>query len=238
MKNKISYLEFVIFTVCILIYCYLLFIGWNQYIYGMSYTKCIIYVLLLCLNIYLFGIVFNKEKIYKKNINLYIIIFLVLLISFTFFIGRRSITFYRHWSIGQYIPFYTISNQFKYASIQVMIKNIIGNVIVLVPLAFLLMIKDKKYNSIIYQSFIIIPLILFIEIIQSFTHTGVFDVDDIILNYLGSIIFIFIMSKTGLINLVKKIFYSDFNLNDNAKYILYFISLIFLILFIVSVFLK
>lgn len=46
------------------------------------------------------------------------------------------------------------------------------------------------------QSIIILPITISIEILQAFTHTGAFDIDDIILNYLGTIIFTFLLQDS------------------------------------------
>ena len=63
------------------------------------------------------------------------------------------------------------------------------------------MIKDKKYNNVLKQSIIILPVILIIEVLQASTHTGAFDVDDIILNCLGG--FIGFLAFVGL-SAIKK----------------------------------
>lgn len=105
-----------------------------------------------------------------------------------------------------------------------------------IPLSFLLMIKNKKYNNILRQTPITLPLIIFIEILQTYTHTGTFDIDDIILNYLGTIIFTFIITRFNLIEKIKKLFYTDYKFNEKLKnYLLYF-SLILIIIFDILLF--
>lgn len=66
-------------------------------------------------------------------------------------------------------------------------ENILGNVVAFGPLGFLLPLVFrgiKGFTTIILSSFI---LSLTFELIQLFTGTGSFDVDDILLNVLGSI---------------------------------------------------
>ena len=82
------------------------------------------------------------------------------------------------------------------------------------------------------------PIIILIEVLQGFTHTGVFDIDDIILNYLGVVIFVIILGKTKLIDKIKPIFYKDFKLKNKTKNIILSISLILLIIFVISTLLK
>lgn len=193
-------------------------------------------MLLLSLFIYVCGISEDRDKSFKTNINIYLILFFILLFSVTFIIGRDRFHLYS-WSYrDQMIPFRTIKSQIKYGSSLSILKNLIGNSIMLIPLSFLLMIKNKKYNNILRQTPITLPLIIFIEILQTYTHTGTFDIDDIILNYLGTIIFTFIITRFNLIEKIKKIFYTDYKFNEKLKnYLLYF-SLILIIIFDILLF--
>ena len=63
MKSKINIINSVVLTISLLVYFYLIFIGRNQYIYYMSYIKCILFVLLISLFTFIYVIVDNKEKI-------------------------------------------------------------------------------------------------------------------------------------------------------------------------------
>ena len=234
--NKKNIINILFLIISFIIYFFLVIYNYNQYIYNMNYFKCIIYSLLVCLIIYLNGIIINKNKIYKINIILYIIWFLIILFSFTFIIGRSSFRIYNlryhnlYYDI-QYKLFYTITNQLKRASNLSIIKNIFGNIFALIPLSFLLMIKDKKYINIFKQTIIILPTIIFIESFQMITHTGTFDVDDIFLNYLGVLIFTFLITRMNIIDTFRKIFYTDYRLNIKIKNILYCISLIIFIIY-------
>lgn len=238
MKNKIKFIKNIILIISILIYIYLVFVGRNQYIFNMNYAKIILFILLICLMIYLYGIINNKTKIYYNNIKWYIVLYFLILISVTFFIGRTDIKFYNWWYRGQYEPFHTILSHFKYGTITLILKNIIGNSIMLIPLSFLLMIKDKKYKNIFKQSLIILPIIIIIEVLQAYTHVGVFDIDDILLNYFGTIIFTFLITRFSIIDKIKKLFYTDYNIKQNIKNILFYISIIILIMYIIIVLFK
>lgn len=232
MKGKINVLKNIILIISLMIYSYLIFFGRNQYLFNMSYSKCILFLVLICLFIYSYGILINKEKTYKKNVILYMIMYMVLLISITFYIGRTEIKFYDWWYAGQYEPFYTIISQLKYGSTTSILKNVIGNSIMLIPSSFLLMIKNKKYNNIFKQLIIILPIIIGIELLQAFTHTGAFDIDDIILNYIGTVIFTFIITRFSIIDKIRNIFYTDFKLNEKIKYILFCSCLCFVIVYV------
>lgn len=236
MNKKIIIIKNLVLISNIFIYIYLVFIGRNQYTYDMSYSRCILFMLLLSLFIYVCGISENRDKSFKTNINIYLILFFILLFSVTFIIGRDRFHLYS-WSYGgQMTPFRTIKSQIKYGSSLSILKNLIGNSIMLIPLSFILMIKNQKYNNILRQTLITLPIIIFIEFLQTFTHTGTFDVDDIILNYLGTIIFTFIITRFNLIAKIKKLFYTDYKLNEKPKkYLLYF-SLALIIIFDIILF--
>ena len=122
-------------------------------------------MLLISIFIFTYEIIMNKDQTYKSNIVFYIIFFIILLLSVTSFIGRDKIGFYNWWYSGQYEPFYTIISQFKYGSDLSILKNIMGNKVMLIPLSFLLMIKNKKYNNILRQATIILPIIILIELL-------------------------------------------------------------------------
>ncbi len=238
MKNKIKISKLCFLVVSILLYFYLVFHNRNQYLYNMSYLKCISYMLLVSLSIYLFGLIENKEKSYKENIIIYIILFMLLLTSFVFILKRPTIHFYKNWYSGQLQPFHTIMSQIEKASPRTFLKNIIGNMFMLVPLSFLLMLLNDKYKNILKQTIIILPIIILVEVLQAFTYTGTFDVDDIILNYIGTIIFILLLGKTKIINKIKPLFYKDFKLKNETKYHALYITLTILICFIAITLLK
>lgn len=238
MKNKIKISKLYFLVVSILLYFYLVFHNRNQYLYNMSYLKCISYMLLVSLPIYLFGLIENKEKSYKENIIIYIILFMLLLTSFVFILKRPTIHFYKNWCSGQLQPFHTIMSQIEKASPRTFLKNIIGNMFMLVPLSFLLMLLNDKYKNILKQTIIILPTIILIEVLQAFTYTGTFDVDDIILNYIGTVIFIILLEKTKLIDKIKPLFYKDFKLKNKTKYHTLYITLTILICFIAITLLK
>ncbi len=225
MKKIIKYLLLVINIIIL----YYLLIYNNWLVYDMTYTKTLFFIISTCLYIFIMGIVLNEEKEYKRNIYCYIIMFLILLFSFTFIIGRPNIMFYKNSHMYMQLkPFYTIYNILKRGTMNSILKNILGNIIALIPLSFLLMIKDKKYNNILRQLLIIIPIIIFIELFQSYSHTGSLDIDDIILNCLGPIIFTFLITRFNLIEKIRKMFYTDFSVKK--KEMLFYISTIIIII--------
>lgn len=211
--------------------------------YSMNSMQAIALFASLFLLCFSFGCIQNNRKTYNTNISIYFGLYLVLLISITFFIGRPTF----HWQFdrilriykGSLIPFHTISLYFNgYASTKEIVYNIFGNMMLLVPLSFLLMIKNKKYNHIFRQLCIIVPLVVFIELFQEITWVGSFDIDDILLNVFGPILFTFLITRFDIIGKIRSLFYRDFIKNKSIQYFLYFISLIIPVLFIIKTIVK
>lgn len=238
MKKKESIIKNIVIVLNIIIFYYLLFIRRNQYLYGMNYFRCIVFMLLNLMFIFFYGLSQNNQKTYKSNILFYIALYGYLLFTITFIISRDTFRFYNWWYTGQYRPFYTIISQFKYGSNLSIIRNILGNSIMLVPLSFLLMIKNKKFNNIFWQSLITLPIVIIIELLQASTHTGSFDIDDIMLNYAGTLIFTFLITRFQIIDKIRKLFYTYFKLKAKTKKILFYTSLIIIVLFDIFIFVK
>ncbi len=238
MKNKETIIKNTLLILNILLFYYLLFVGWNKYAYDMNYLKCILFMIVNVLFLFSYGILKNEKKVYNSNIIIYLFLFCYLLFTFTFLIGRTEFKFYNWWYAGQYTPFNTIVSQFKYGSTSSILKNVIGNSIMMIPMSFLLMIRNKKFNNIFWQSLITLPMILIIEVLQASTHTGAFDIDDIILNYFGTVIFTFIITRFGIIDKIRNFFYTDFKINLKVKRIAFYICLSILVIFDVTLFIK
>lgn len=226
MKISIRTIKNLFLIISLLMYYCLIFVIDNNYNFSMIYLKGLGMMLLTSLFVFMYGLVDNEEKIYKKNVNTYIILYLIMLLSFTFFVGRAKFKFHNRWRVGNYELFKTIIAQFERGSFFSILINIIGNSIMLIPFSFLLMIKDKKYNNVFRQFVILFPFVLGIELVQAFSHTGIFDVDDIFLNYGFTVLFTFLITRFSIIDKIRKLFYTDFKLNERVKKILFYISII------------
>ena len=78
MKDKESAIKNIIIGLNILLFYYLLFMNRNQYLYGMNYLRCIIFMLLNSLFIFIYGILKNNKKTYNFNMINYIFLYLIL----------------------------------------------------------------------------------------------------------------------------------------------------------------
>ena len=80
-------------------------------------------------------------------------------------------------------------------SLRFFIRNIFGNLIAFTPFAYFFIVIFKTKN-IKKFSIIMFFIILFIETMQLVFKIGFFDIDDIILNLIGSIVAFLILQKT------------------------------------------
>ncbi len=84
------------------------------------------------------------------------------------------------------IPFRSISPYLRNITEPYAFKNIIANILVFITLGFFVLNKNSKN---VFKTLVIcLSLILSIECIQLLFKIGFFDVDDIILNFIGSLI--------------------------------------------------
>lgn len=84
------------------------------------------------------------------------------------------------------IPFATIHGFLTHFNYTVALRNIVGNILLFMPLGFSIPLRFQinKFSKIILLGFFIS---LLVEVIQLFTSIRSFDVDDLILNTLGTI---------------------------------------------------
>lgn len=197
--------------------------------HNVTFIYSIVYLSLISIYIFISGISINDKKEYKRNINIYMMLYILCLISILFLVGRPPIRISNSLYIPEPTPFKTIVSQLKYGSINEIIRNIIGNLCLFIPLSFLLILKDNRYKNILRQTVIILPSILMTETLQMITNVGVFDIDDIILNYLGVLLFVIIMNILNT-DKVRKLFNTDFHLKSKPKKVLDVIIILILIL--------
>lgn len=212
-----------------------IFLSWSNK-YTIPYLFCLLYFCLLSILNFITGININNQKLYKRNIDIYLVLYFILLISLTLFIGRAGISFISYDHFQYYIksinliPFKTIIGYlFGNANIKITIYNLLGNFVTLMPLSFLLFIKDEKYKKLKNQLKVLVLIVLSIELIQFIIETGRFDIDDFILNIGGALIFYLLLNKIPSLNKIKKLFYSDLKMNKNLKIILYIIFCLIII---------
>ncbi|MDD3049223.1 MAG: VanZ family protein [Bacilli bacterium] len=199
----------------------------SQDIY-ISYSFSLIFFISLFLLTYITGLISNKNTIYRRNIDIYIFLYFVLLMCLTMFISRTTIKLIDDTFLQYYFetinvtPFKTIMRYLKSnLSSYIIMYNVLGNFVALMPLSLLLVLKSDRYKKFVNQFFTLGFIVLSIELLQLLLSAGRFDIDDFILNIGGSMIFFIIIKNFNLIEKIKKLFYTDFKLNKKIKYILF-----------------
>lgn len=170
-----------------------------------------------------------KDKAERKRILIiYLLFYLLTVIGFTFSNFRNNILIDKGISNRGYnlIPFISIKQMLNTPlGLKVGLYNIIGNFLMLIPLAILLPLIFDRYKKTKYYIKIIISFCLTIEILQHITKTGNFDIDDLILNIVGSFIFYLIILKTKLFTWFYKLFY-EVTIPKQISNIIYYTLLI------------
>ena len=96
------------------------------------------------------------------------------------------------------LPFKTILTyilNFDYYNLSILLSNILGNIMIFLPLGIIAPILFSgiyRYKHIIYIS---ISIRTVIEILQCNSSLGVFDIDDIILSIIGGVIGLYLYFK-------------------------------------------
>lgn len=106
--------------------------------------------------------------------------YLVMLLAITF-LGRADVEGF------SFIPFSSYIEAWKKSSL-IAWRNIVINIIMFMPFGFLLPMIFKKADNLLQISVITAIFSLGIELLQVLSHRGVFEIDDIINNLVGSII--------------------------------------------------
>lgn len=148
-----------------------------------------------------------KYETIKPILGVLFVLYIMLLITVVFFKEGYTVSMMllkqtNRPLIGNFIPFKTITFYCRTSSIDITIRELIGNVIAFAPMGFLLPLCFNRIKGIEKVFIISFTISLFFEIIQIITNLGIFDVDDIMLNTLGAIIGF--MVYKAIINLVVK----------------------------------
>ena len=128
-----------------------------------------------------------------KKINIIKVAKIISLVYYLFLIYVLFFHFLRttKYNTVNLTPFFTIIRYFKYYDIftfKFWFLNIFGNIILFIPFGFLMPLTRNKPTHVI-KILVITTLLCFIfELCQFIFKVGQFDIDDIILNTLGSFI--------------------------------------------------
>lgn len=123
----------------------------------------------------------------KYFIAVFFVIYLAVLVKLIVFKYPPSMVF--DVADGNYVPFKTIVPYLRGQPTWIVaIYNIGGNIVSFIPLGFFVPVLSGRPSTLKHVLIFAFLLSLALEWIQVFVHVGVFDIDDIILNILGSIV--------------------------------------------------
>lgn len=138
--------------------------------YDNVYLRGSIVILFLSLLLYIYGV--KKKNFYIKLIGYYINLIVILF-------GRKIVD-------ERVSTYYYLNDWIKLVlSSKIVFINIIGNLLLYIPIVFLSksIIQSKTKNI-----FVSLVLIITLETLQYFLKLGVFDIIDILLNFIGVIL--------------------------------------------------
>lgn len=147
------------------------------------------------------------------------LLFIILLGGFRFHFGyHTNLWFYMKRSCNL-IPFKTISNYFNdyihdSISFQIIVDNMLGNLILFSPMGLLLPSLSKKMQKWNYFIITLFVILFSFELAQLLLELGIFDIDDIILNFTGAIIVYCIIKIRPIHKILVKMYVLD-NLNTD-----------------------
>lgn len=161
----------------------------------------------------------KRLRIMKKFVIFVFIFYAIVLISLLFLNGRRQfsggsytmdILQYLHVN-ANFIPFKTIGNYIQafYSGAlnkSTVIINIVGNILVFAPMGILLPIIFRKLRNFKTYLITILAMLISVEILQLASHTGRGDIDDVILNLFGAVLFYGIWRLNVMQKILKKIY--------------------------------
>lgn len=251
MKKALSIISYIISILIMIFYIYI-DLNTNTFF---STTGRLILLCSSCVFTYIGGLLYSKykgnNKPMKISLWIFFILYLILFITLTLFdpmFGRMQKGFITSKEVidiylknsFNIIPFKTIFNYIyrlfsMSINLNIVITNLIGNLVCLMPLGLFIPLLFKKYNNTKSILVISITLVFIIEILQFITLSGSCDIDDIILNVLGAYIAFKITNIKCVNDLLHNIFFLEKNKLDIKgliKIVRYFVFIILILVLI------
>lgn len=194
----------------------------------LSYSLRFILIITICIIMYITSLKMVKKYGYDKsllkiNLIIYFLVYIIMIFNLTLFdelYGRQGLTAvsWNREMLNNYfnesfniIPFRTIKlfiNGFNrgIVSKHVFYENIYGNILAFIPFAFFIPLIFKKVDKYFKFLIIMVIIVLQIEILQFITMSGACDIDDVILNLVGSSIAYLIFREKYIYKLLNKVF--------------------------------
>ena len=213
-KNKyVIPIAAIVYIVLLLLYLWYLRVDYNvngthishfgELVYNTFFISVIYFTNRFIANNY-YDTLEEKSKMNKISYIMILVVYLIMLFNMTIF----SRTIYE--TRFNLIPFKTLGYYFKYPDDYNIVINVIGNTMIMMPVQFLLI---KIFDFKIFKRCLLVDviLVLLVETLQLLSHTGVFDIDDIILNLLGMVImYFFTTGKHKIIHRFKSVIITSY----------------------------
>lgn len=207
-------------------------------------SPIVLFVTISCIFLFLGNLFYSRDKKNNKRLKNSLIIYTILYLLVVFFFTNMS-------RGNDIFDFYNIQYNlipFKYiiSKIQIAIETgiyddlvmILGNYLVLIPLAYLLPRTIKKTKKFSWFCIFILLCTILIESGQFVFGGGVFDIDDIILNSLGPIMFYRLFNKSKTSKLLDNIILQEHNkVSKKDKMVSIIYILLICLLFILCIYL-
>ncbi|GIO23448.1 VanZ family protein [Oceanobacillus sp. J11TS1] len=121
----------------------------------------------------------------KRIVNVLFLLSILWIICFTLVPYSMEIGVGHNYNI---IPFYKLTDIILHQSLFDSLKNIIGNIILFVPFGFMLLMKYPRVGTVLKATVIGTICSIFIECAQIIYPYRWTDIDDVILNTIGTLI--------------------------------------------------
>ena len=194
----------------------------------LRYSLRSILIIIICIVIYITSLKLVKKYGYDKsllkmNLIIYFLVYIIMIFNLTLFdeiYGRQGLTAI-NWNremLNKYfnnsfniVPFRTIKLFIRgynngIVSNRAFYENIFGNILAFIPFSLFIPLIFKKIDK--YYKFLIIMIIIVIqiELLQFITMSGACDIDDVILNLVGSSIAYLIFREKHIYKQLNKVF--------------------------------
>lgn len=162
----------------------------------------------------------NSKRIRVMKVSMLIIFayYIILLFSLLFHNGFRSfiaasgvsLSDSLKWNtniipfktIGRYISSYMNNTINK----SIVVENLIGNIFVFAPMGVLLPCIFANLRSFSRYAVVMLMILVGVEVGQLLTHSGSCDIDDVILNFIGSVAFFGLWKLESVQRILKRIY--------------------------------
>lgn len=207
-NNRVLTISTIIYGVLLLLYLWYLRVDYNlcdnnkitylgELIYNAFFISAVFFTNRFIANHY-YDTLEDRKRINKISYIMIFVLYLITLFNMTVF--ARNLHDYTY----NFVSFKTIFNYFEKPDLYNIVINVIGNIIVMMPVQFLF-IKIFNLKSLKKCLLFDLVFVYLIEFLQLITFTGVFDVDDILLNLIGmSMMYALVNGKHQLLSKYKR----------------------------------